>query len=173
MSEAESKKGSTTFLYYSFFNNWVNRLLDALIPPLRMWAFKLLLGSCGARTMIDYGCYFRYFKKIDIGSGVTINRGFRVFPSYQVKSARIQIGNDVMIAPGVTLLGAGHDPHDGSLSDVGDAIEIRAKAFIGANSTIRYGVTIGEGAVVAAGAVVVNDVPAGVIVGGVPARPIS
>ena len=173
MNEAESKKGSTKFLYYSFFNNWVNRLLDGLIPPLRMWAFKALLGSCGKRTMIDYGCYFRYFKKIDIGSGVTINRGFRVFPSYQVESARIQIGNDVMIAPGVTLLGAGHDPHDGSLSDVGDSIKIGARVFIGANSTIRYGVTVGEGAVVAAGAVVVTDVPAGVTVGGVPARPIG
>jgi len=138
-----------------------------------MWAFKALLGSCGKRTMIDYGCYFRYFNKIDIGSGVSINRGFRVFPSYQVKSARIRIGNDVMIAPGVTLLGAGHDPHDGSLSDVGESIEIGAKAFIGANSTIRYGVTVGQGAVVAAGAVVVTDVPAGVIVGGVPARPIG
>ena len=78
-----------------------------------------------------------------------------------------------MIAPGVTLLGAGHNPHDGSLSDVGDSIEIGARAFIGANSTIRYGVKIGESAVVAAGAVVVTDVPAGVTVAGVPARPIG
>ena len=44
--------------------------------------------------------------------------------------------------------------------------------WVGSNATILSGVTIGDNAVVAAGAVVTKDVPADTIVGGVPARPI-
>ena len=46
-------------------------------------------------------------------------------------------------------------------------------AWIGAGATILPGVTIGENAVVAAGAVVSKDVPANTIVGGVPAKGIK
>lgn len=49
-------------------------------------------------------------------------------------------------------------------------IRIGARCFIGGGSTIMPGVTIGDGVIVAAGAVVCDDVPAGSIVGGVPAR---
>ena len=49
------------------------------------------------------------------------------------------------------------------------AIHIGRNAWIGSNSTVLPGVTIGENAVVAAGAVVNKDVPANTIVGGVPA----
>jgi acetyltransferase-like isoleucine patch superfamily enzyme len=52
-------------------------------------------------------------------------------------------------------------------------VRIGDRVFIGANATILMGVTIGDGAVVGAGAVVTHDVPSGVVVGGVPARPIS
>lgn len=52
-------------------------------------------------------------------------------------------------------------------------IEIFDNVFIGANSTILYNVRIGPNAIVAAGSVVVNDVPEGSIVGGNPARVIG
>src|ERR1043166_2171652 len=49
---------------------------------------------------------------------------------------------------------------------------VRRRASIGSNATLLCGITIGEGAIVAAGAVVTRDVPPGTIVAGVPAKPV-
>jgi acetyltransferase-like isoleucine patch superfamily enzyme len=70
----------------------------------------------------------------------------------------------------VTFFGAGQNPRTANLDDVAESIVVRRGAYIGGNTTVRYGVTIGEDAVIAAGSVVVADVPANTIVGGVPAK---
>lgn len=50
------------------------------------------------------------------------------------------------------------------------AIRVGKNVWIGSHATVLQGVTIGDNAVVAAGAVVVKDVPANAVVGGVPAK---
>lgn len=83
----------------------------------------------------------------------------------------ITIEDHVLIGPRVNLVTENHplDPADRSAL-ITKPIVIRQNAWIGAAATILPGVTIGENAVVAAGAVVTADVPANTVVGGVPAK---
>jgi acetyltransferase-like isoleucine patch superfamily enzyme len=77
-----------------------------------------------------------------------------------------------MIGPRVNLVTAGHptDPSARRHGIVHKPITIEKNAWIGTAATILAGVTVGENSIVAAGAVVTNDVPANCMVAGVPAR---
>jgi acetyltransferase-like isoleucine patch superfamily enzyme len=110
--------------------------------------------------------YINYGKNTKIGKNVFIN-----FDCVFLDLGGITIEDNVLIAPKVSLLSEGHpiSPNErGSL--VPGKIHIKKNAWIGAGATILPGVTIGENAVVAAGAVVSKDVPGNTIVGGVPAK---
>ena len=129
---------------------------------------------------------FAHGGKIRIGNKCFIGEGTRIW------SARsVSIGNHVLISHNVNI----HDTNSHSLSakqrrqhvddiffrghpadlpDVTDApVTIEDDAWIGFNAVILKGVTIGDGAVVAAGALVTKDVPARSVVAGVPARVMS
>ena len=110
--------------------------------------------------------YINYGKNTKIGKNVFIN-----FDCVFLDLGGITIEDDVLIAPKVSLLSEGHpiNPNDRQ-SLVPGQIHIRKNVWIGAGATILPGVTIGENAVVADGAVVSKDVPANTIVGGVPAK---
>jgi acetyltransferase-like isoleucine patch superfamily enzyme len=92
-------------------------------------------------------------------------------------SERLTVGNDVLIAPGcfITDHEHGHGAHDriASQGTRSSPVIIEDDVWLGAKVVILPGVTIGRGAVVAAGAVVTKDVPPLEIVAGVPARPIG
>lgn len=86
---------------------------------------------------------------------------------------RVELGDDVFIAPGGVISVATHPLNAQrrvSRHFQSHPIRIGNRAWIGANATILPGVTIGENAVVAAGAVVTKDVPDNCLVGGVPAK---
>ena len=84
----------------------------------------------------------------------------------------IEIGDDVMIGPRVSLLTAGHplDPSRRRRQIVAAAIAIERNVWLGAGATVLQGVTVGSDAVVAAGAIVTRDVPPRTLVAGVPAQ---
>lgn len=110
--------------------------------------------------------HINYGKHTKIGKNVFIN-----FDCVFLDLGGITIEDNVLIAPKVSLLTEGHptaieDRH----SLIPKPIHIKKNAWIGANATILGGVTIGENAIVAAGAVVSKDVPDNVIVGGIPAK---
>lgn len=87
----------------------------------------------------------------------------------------LEIGDEAMIGPNVSLLTSGHplDPAERRRVTIGRSIVIGRGVWIGAGAIVLGGVTIGDDAVIAAGSVVTRDVPAGVVVGGNPARAIK
>lgn len=84
----------------------------------------------------------------------------------------LDIADDVMIGPNVSLLTSGHpvEPSRRRAGIVAKPIVIERNVWIAAGVTIIGGVRVGENAVVAAGAVVTRDVPPNTLVGGNPAR---
>lgn len=113
--------------------------------------------------------YINYGKNTKIGKNVFIN-----FDCVFLDLGGITIEDNVLIAPKASLLSEGHPINSSDRhSLVPGHIHIKKNAWIGAGATILPGVTIGENAVVAAGAVVSKDVPANTVVGGVPAKTIK
>jgi acetyltransferase-like isoleucine patch superfamily enzyme len=84
----------------------------------------------------------------------------------------IEIGDDVMLGPNVQLISSGHplDPETRRSRITMAPIRIGRGVWIAAGATVLQGVTVGDDAVVAAGAVVTKDVPPRTLVAGVPAR---
>lgn len=103
--------------------------------------------------------------EIEIGDNVSIPPG-----AFFVCGAPIKIGNDVTFGHRVSLYTSDHDPDDPAFTRRNAAIVIEDWAFIASQAMILKGVTIGRGAVVAAGSVVTQDVAPYAIVAGNPAR---
>ena len=101
---------------------------------------------------------------VKIGNHVFINHGLTV-----MARGSVEIEDDVMIGPGASLLTANHDPYEHQVLLCGK-VTIKKNAWIGAKAMILPGVTVGENAIVAGGAVVTKDVEANTVVGGNPAR---
>ncbi len=110
--------------------------------------------------------YTDFGKNITIGKDVFINSGCH----FQDQGG-IEIGDGTLIGHNVVLATINHDlnPEENRKNHYAP-IKIGAHVWIGSNATILPGVTLGDYAVVAAGAVVTRDVPAMTVVGGVPAK---
>lgn len=110
--------------------------------------------------------HINYGKAIRIGKNVFIN-----FNCILLGLGGIVIEDNVLIGPDVKILSEGHPlPAVERQSLVPGKIQIKQNAWIGAGATILPGIIVGENAVVAAGAVVTNDVSANTVVAGIPAR---
>lgn len=117
-------------------------------------------------TTIFVPFYTNFGQHIWLGKNVFINHACTF-----LDLGGITLEDDVMLGPKVNLITENHpaDPTRRKSLDL-KAILIKRNAWIGAGATILPGVTVGENAIVAAGAVVSKDVPDNSIVGGVPAR---
>lgn len=106
---------------------------------------------------------------ITIGDGAVLSRGVHL-----VSHSAIEIGPGAMIGEYASIRDANHRfgpgtaPRDSGFES--RPVRIGAYAWIGRGATVLPGITIGDHAVVGANAVVTHDVPAGALVGGVPAR---
>ena len=136
---------------------------------LRWMYLRAYLGSLGAGTGVQMGCSFLNGRKVFLGPRNVINFGCL----FDGRRYAIRTGADVSIGPEAVVLTLGHDPQSPDFSDKGGEVVIGDRAWICFRSIILPGVTIGEGAVVAAGAVVSRDVEPYTIVAGSPAKPVG
>jgi len=129
--------------------------------------FSLLIGRQVDKTFAMFPPFYTDCgKNISVGKNVFINSGCR----FQDQGGII-IGDGVLIGHNVVLATLNHDINPRKRSNLHPApIVVGKNVWIGANATVVPGVTIDDGAIIAAGAVVTKDVPPNVIMGGVPAK---
>ena len=153
-------------ILYLFIFKLYRRLIMHLLRPL----FK----SHGKNFVFDpFGSYT--FRTISVGDDVAISSG----ATFSATDSTITIGNKVMFGPNVTIMGGNHntsivgrfifDVHD-KRPDDDLPVVIEDDVWVGTGTIILKGVRIGRGAIVAAGALVLRDVPPYSIVGGIPAK---
>ena len=127
------------------------------------------LGDYARGASVQTNCSFLNGRKVHIGAQTVINFGCLL----DGRAYEIRTGENVSIGPEASILTLGHDPQSPDFADRGGAVVIGSHVWIGYRAIILPGVTIGEGAVVGAGAVVTKNVESYTIVAGNPARKIG
>lgn len=136
------------------------------IRLIRRAYLKRYLGRFGAGSGVQLGVKFLNGRKVHLGERNVINFGCL----FDGRKYPITTGSDVSIGPEASLLTLGHDPQAPDFADRGGPITIGDRVWIAYRAIILPGVTIGEGAVIAAGAIVVRDIPPYAIAAGSPAK---
>lgn len=134
---------------------------------LRAFCARHMLTSCGENVNVER--HARFGRGVTLGdhSGIGINASI---------GEQTHIGSDVMMGPDCVIYTRNHrfDRLDIPMREQGygpvEPVEIGDDCWIGGRVTILPGVHVGNGAVIAAGAVVTKDVPPYAVVGGVPAK---
>lgn len=159
------------YVLYAITAAWlpVSRRLPLARKLRTAWA-RAIVSKCGKNVNIEKNASFTSELEIGDNSGVGIDCEL---------NGPITIGNDVMMGPEVVIYTSSHnfDKIDVPMNLQGfknaEPVKIGNDVWIGRRVIIMPGVTIGNGAIIGAGAVVTKDVPDYAIVGGVPAKVIK
>jgi len=158
-------------LYYAFaqhvptepvpgyrFGYWLRRIL-----------VKRIAASCGPGLLVKPRAYIGRGVGLSLGNRAELGRNARI-------DQPVTIGDNVLMGPDVVIMTVLHGFEDPDVPIISQGkqetrpVVIGNDVWIGMRVIILPGVTVGDGAVLGAGAVVTKDVPAGTIVGGNPAR---
>lgn len=166
----------------------IDRILYLIWVNFSYFPYKLLFAEFNYKTFVHPCASIRNHNKISFGKNVTINRNVTIWVlSLKIGDnvginpntciyGRVIIGDNVMIAPNCMIASGNHGISDTNFPMIKQACTTKGDIIIGndvwiaSNSVILDGVKVGEGAVVAAGSIVTNDVPPFSIVAGNPAR---
>lgn len=132
---------------------------------------KELLGSTGENVYMEPNIRFDYGYNTHVGENFFAN-----FDCTILDVCEVRFGDNCLLAPGVQIYTATHpiDPIErNSGKEYAKPITIGNNVWIGGSAVINPGVTVGDNAVIASGAVVVKDVPDNAVVGGNLARVIK
>ena len=135
---------------------------------LRSCFLKAYLAGLGEGSNVQMSCRFLNGRKVSLGKRNVVNFGCL----FDGRRFHIRTGDDVSIGPEAAILTLGHDPQSPGFADRGGDVIIGNQVWIGYRAIIMPGISIGDGAVIAAGAVVTKNVEPYTIVAGVPARKI-
>lgn len=141
--------------------------LSLIVPfsiPFRRLIGKHLFKACGAAMIAEENVRFNFGHLLELGDGVFFNRGV-----FLDSKGGIMLGAAVGLAEDVRIFTHSHSEASHIERTYGKVV-VQDYAKIYAGATIMPGVTIGEQAIVAAGAMVNSDVPPNMVVAGIPAR---
>ena len=131
---------------------------------------RKMFGHTGKNPIVENGFKCSQGSNISVGDNFYCNMNCVIYDS-----CAVEIGNNVMFGPGVTVCTATHplkasERLNPEGKELAFPITIGNDVWIGGGAFINPGVTIGDGAVIASGAVVTKDVPANTLAAGVPAE---
>ncbi len=149
----------------------LERKIFFLKAYLRAKILSLRFNKMGKKVFIQHSCSFGNYNNIEIGNYVYLNHHVNLHAEFE----KIKIGNFVMIGP-FTYIGVTNHTYTSATipmylqKDTYKQVIVQDDVWIGGHAFIMPGITIGRGAIVAAGAVVTKNVEPYAIVGGVPAK---
>ncbi len=150
---------------------WKYNMTDPSDGEAQATILRELLGSWSENVAIMPHVNFDYGINTHFAGG---HFTFVNFDCVFLDTSPIYIGEDVFIGPKCVLACAGHPVNSEQRRTEpltqSKPIHIGNNVWLGATVTVIGGVTIGDGSVIAAGAVVTKDIPAGVVAGGVPCK---
>lgn len=162
---------------YVLFSLWQYLFAMCFVSPLRVWFLRLFGARVGKNTVIER---IRLMNLYRTGiSGITIGDNCFLGDGVALDLAeRITLENDVTISFDAMILthtnvGYKDHPLQASIASIAKPVRLKRGCFVGARAVILPGLTIGVGSAVAAGAVVIRDIPVKSLVGGVPAKMIK
>ncbi|NTU46568.1 acyltransferase [Candidatus Roizmanbacteria bacterium] len=148
--------------------NWLTLVGALPLNSVRVFIYRLAGLGIGKGSIIHRGAKFYNPRGITIGDDTILGDN-----TVLDGRAPLRIGNHVDFASEVMVYNSEHDVEDEFFEAKSEPVTIEDYVFVGPRAIILPGVTIGKGAVIAAGAVVTKDVSPLAIVGGVPAKPIG
>ena len=163
-------KGLCLFLYYGLARHLPGSGLPWSLGAGRLRALlcRGIFRTCGRHVNIEHGAWFGSGRDVELGDHSGLGLNCRV-------NGPLVIGRDVMMAPDVMIFTQNHET---ARTDIPMRLQTAPKkpvrigddVWVGARVIILPGVTVGNGTIVAAGAIVTKDVPPYAVVGGNPAR---